>query len=357
MAEGDDKTLPATEKRRQQARDEGQTPLSKEIVACSGLAAAVLMMAIAVPTTVERLSHQLGSMLAHPQLLPGAALREAAMAVIVAVVPMAGAIAFIGSMAVMLQTGWLFNSTVLMPNLGRLSPRKGLKRLFGINNAVEAAKAVAKIGVLGWAVWHVVAGTLAVTAASLSWTLPMILGELGRDTLHVMLVVLGCQSVLALIDMGWVRHRFSQQLRMSLEEVKREQKEMEGDPRIKGKLKQIRMLRARRRMLAAVAKATVVVTNPTHYAVALSYERGSRSAPKVVAKGVDEVAARIREAAKQHGIPTVPNPPLARALHGLALDAEVPPEHFKAVAEIIAYVWRLRDAARGVGAARAGVGS
>jgi flagellar biosynthetic protein FlhB len=346
VAEGDDKTLPATERRRQQARDEGQAPLSKEIVACSGLAAAALMVGMVVPTTSRTLARSLESMLANPQLLPGAALSDAATAMLVAILPITGAILFAASMAVMLQTGWLFNTHALLPDLGRLDPRRGLKRLFGVNNAIEAAKAVAKIAILAWAVWHVVAGTVAGIAGSLSWTLPTVLDQLARDTLHVMLVVLGCQSVLALLDMGWVRYRFSQQLRMSLDDVKREQKEVEGDPRYKAKLKQIRLLRARRRMLAAVAKATVVVTNPTHYAVALAYQRGSKSAPKVVAKGTDDVAARIREAAKKHGVPLVPNPPLARALHGLELDAEVPQEHFRAVAEIIAYVWRLRSGTR-----------
>lgn len=342
MSESDDKTLPATEQRRQRARDEGQTPLSKEIVACSGLAAATLMIAMVVPGTTKTLGHNLESMLAHPQS-PGAALQDAALTMLLAIFPIAGAVLFAASMSVMLQTGWLFNTKALMPDLGRLDPRKGLKRLFGVNNLVEAAKAVAKVSVLAWAVWHVVAGTLAGIAGSLAWTPATILDQLARDTLHVMLVVLGCQSVLAIADVGWVRYRFSQQLRMSLEDVKREQKESDGDPRLKAKLKQIRMARARRRMMAAVAKATVVVTNPTHYAVALVYDRGSQSAPKVVAKGVDEIAARIREEAKKHGVPLVPNPPLARALHGLALDAQVPPEHFKAVAEIIAYVWRLRD--------------
>ena len=185
-------------------------------------------------------------------------------------------------------------------------------------------------------------GALTSSADSLSWTLPTVLDRLGRETMHVLLVVLGCQAAIALLDFGWVRFQHAKKLRMSLEEIKQEQKETDGDPRLKAKIKQIRMLRARRRMIAAVAKATVVVTNPTHYAVALSYDRGSRSAPKVIAKGVDEVAARIRDAAKKHGVPLVPSPPLARALHALPLDAEVPEEHFKAVAGIIAYVWRLR---------------
>ena len=129
---------------------------------------------------------------------------------------------------------------------------------------------------------------------------------------------------------------------MSREDLRQEAKEADGDPKVKGRLRQLRQARAKRRMLAQVAQATVVVTNPTHYAVALRYERGKAAAPRIVAKGVDEVAARIREAATKASVPLVPNPPLARALHGLPVDAEVPAEHFKAVAEIIAYVWRLR---------------
>ena len=143
-----------------------------------------------------------------------------------------------------------------------------------------------------------------------------------------------------------MRWRFAQRLRMSREDLRQEAKEADGDPAIKARLRQLRHARARRRMLAAVPTATVVVTNPTHYAVALAYERGGQGAPRVVAKGMDEVAARIRAVAAEHGVPLVANPPLARALHPVELDAEVPAEHFKAVAEMIAYVWRLRGRAR-----------
>jgi flagellar biosynthetic protein FlhB len=128
---------------------------------------------------------------------------------------------------------------------------------------------------------------------------------------------------------------------MSRQDVRDEQKETEGDPRIKAQIRQIRLHRARRRMLAAVPNATVVVTNPTHFAVALAYDRATSAAPKVVAKGVDSMAARIREAAQAARVPLVANPPLARALYRVELDREVPIEHYEAVAEIIAYVWRL----------------
>ena len=346
MADSEDRTLAATDRRRQQARDDGQTPLSREIVAVSGLAVMTLLLAMLAPSLVSSLEHRLTAMLANPAADPGAALHEAAMAVFAAVLPIAGAAALAGSAAVLLQTGWLLHTQALMPDLSRLDPRRGLKKVFGISNTVEAAKSFAKISVIGWAVWHVLSGALATTAETLSLTTPAMLDRLTRDTLHVSITVLACQSAIALFDVGWTRFRFGRQLRMSLEEVKQENKEMNGDPRLKAKIKQIRTIRARRRMMAAVAKATVVVTNPTHYAVALTYDRGSRSAPKIVAKGMDELAARIREAAQKHGVPLVPNPPLARALHVLPLDAEVPAEHFKAVAEIIAFVWRLRTPTR-----------
>jgi flagellar biosynthesis protein FlhB len=148
----------------------------------------------------------------------------------------------------------------------------------------------------------------------------------------------------------YVRFRHLRGLRMSRQEVREEHKELEGDPQIKARIKQIRFHRARKRMLAAVPRATVVVTNPTHYAVALAYDRARGGAPRVVAKGVDSMAARIRELAQDNRVPLVANPPLARALYRVELDTEIPAEHYKAVAEIIAYVWRLRGIA--VGAAR-----
>ena len=346
MADSEDRTLAATDRRLQQARDDGQTPISREIVAVSGLAVMTLMLAMMAPSLVNSLEHRLTLMLANPAADPGSALKDVAMAVLAIILPIAGAAALAGSSAVLLQTGWLLHTKALMPDLSRLDPRRGLKKVFGIANTVEAAKSFAKVSVIGWAVWHVLSGALPTTAETLSLTTQAMLDRLTRDTLHVSITVLACQSAIALFDVGWTRFRFGRQLRMSLEEVKQENKEMNGDPRLKAKIRQMRMARARRRMMAAVAKATVVVTNPTHYAVALTYERGSRSAPKIVAKGMDDLAARIREAAQKHGVPLVPNPPLARALHVLPLDAEVPAEHFKAVAEIIAFVWRLRTPVR-----------
>ena len=219
----------------------------------------------------------------------------------------------------------------------------GFKRLLGPDNLIEAVKALAKVGVLGWAVWRAIVDALPGATASVFWQPETLADRLTRDVLHLCVLALACQTAIAVLDTAWVRYRFAARMRMSRARTLRRNtataKAIRGSRR---KLRQMRMARARRRMLAAVPTATVVITNPTHFAVALAYDRGATSAPRVVAKGMDEVAARIRAVAAEHGVPIVANPPLARALHTLDLDADVPVEHFKAVAEIIAYVWRLR---------------
>ncbi|GAC1341705.1 MAG: flagellar biosynthesis protein FlhB [Acetobacteraceae bacterium] len=334
----------ATEKRLLQAREEGQVALSREVVTASALAGATLALALAAPGAAREFGRHLQHMLANAARAPEDALHDAGLSLIAAVLPIAGAVLVTGCLAALLQTGWLIHGKALMPDIGRIDPRRGLKKIFGLDNVIEVIKSLAKVGVLAWAVWRAVADALPSAVSSLSWTADALLDRIARDLLHLFILVLACQCGIALLDVLWVRYRFAQRMRMSPEEIKRENKESDGDPRIKARLRQIRMIRARRRMMAAVSKATVVITNPTHYAVALSYERGTQAAPRIVAKGTDDVAARIREAAEKHGVPVVASPPLARALHQLPLESEVPAEHFKAVAEIIAYVWRLRGA-------------
>jgi flagellar biosynthetic protein FlhB len=158
----------------------------------------------------------------------------------------------------------------------------------------------------------------------------------------MLMATLAAFALLALVDVLWVRHRRLERLKMTRHDVKEEMKESEGDPMIRARLRQLRESRGRQRMMAAVPKAAVIITNPTHYAVALSYEAGQSAAPKVVAKGVDAMAARIREAAREAGVPIIADPPLARALHRLDLDAEIPAQHWDAVARIIAIVMRNR---------------
>ncbi len=342
MAESEDRTQAPSERRLAKAREEGQAPLSRELVVASGLAAATLTLMLAGPAITRALAMALRDMLATPYASPGDALRRAGLAWFGAAGPLMAAVGLAGVSGVLLQTGFLVHGGAAKPDLARLDPRRGLKRVFGVNNAAEAVKALLKLCILGWTIYAAMGTVWPLLPRTASWPPMMVVERFGRDLSHLMLLVLGCQVGLTVLDVAWTRWRFTQKLRMSREDLKQEHRDSEGDPHVKGRLRQLRQARSRRRMLAAVAKATVVVTNPTHYAIALAYERGTNAAPRVVAKGVDEVAARIRAAAQKAGVPLVANPPLARALYATKLDSEVPAEHFRAVAEIIAYVWRLR---------------
>ena len=205
----------------------------------------------------------------------------------------------------LLQTGFHIRAVALRPQWSRLSPRAGLSRLLGRQGLAEAGTSIPKLLAGGAALYWALAPEAATLDALAFQDMGALLSRLLAASARALGAALAVQGAFALADQQ----------------------------------------RARRRMLAQVAKATVVITNPTHYAVALAYERGENAAPRVVAKGVDAVAARIREEAQRHRVPLVANPPLARALHRVELDAEIPAEFFQAVAEIVAYVWRLRGRA------------
>lgn len=341
MAEGEDRTQAPSERRLARAREEGQAPLSRELVTACGLGAAVAVLALGGPGMVAAFAVELRAMLTGPGGVDEG-VRRAGVVLLQTVLPFLIAVALAASSATMVQTGFLLHASAPLPDLARLDPRRGLKRLFGPYNATEAVKALAKLAVLSWAVWVTVSGLLPILPGASAWEAGLLLRRIGAALVHLLLLALALQIGIAALDVAWTRWRYGQRLRMSREDLRQEQRESEGDPKVKARLRQLRLLRARRRMLAAVAKATVVVTNPTHFAVALAYERGSSGAPRIVAKGVDDVAARIRTAAEKAGVPLVANPPLARSLYATALDSEVPAEHFRMVAEIIAYVWRLQ---------------
>ena len=343
MADTEDRTEAATPKRMQQAREDGSVAVSREIPGLAGLGAATLVLAMWGPSLGHDMANRLGAMLtvSDTQDLKGAMI-SAIMALLMLSAPVILGVLVASVSATLLQTGLVFNLTVLVPDLTRLNPMKGIKRLFGVSGLVEAGKSIVKLMVLGFAAYHVLSGGLVAMTGAASWLPGQLADRIMRQVLQLAMTLLGAQVAIAGADMWWVRHKHAKELRMSKEELKQESKESDGNPQVKAKLRQIRMARARKRMLAAVPTATVVVTNPTHYAVALSYDRDKGGAPRVVAKGMDEVAARIREVAQENRVPLVANPPLARALYKVDLDAEIPAEHFKMVAEVIAYVWRLR---------------
>jgi flagellar biosynthetic protein FlhB len=342
----DDRTEAATPRRLQRAREAGQVPLSRELSSLAGLAGASIALLLVGPAAAGHLARTLLLFVARPQdidlsLGPSGVLRLSGLAALRAAGPVAFGALLAASAAVLVQTGALLNPGALMPNPARINPRAGLKRLFGIDGLAEALRSCAKIAVMTAIAWLVLAGELRGLLAAPFADAATLAARCARPITHLLAAVLVAQTVIAAADLLWVRMHHAHGLRMSRQDIRDEQKETDGDPKVKQRFRQLRMQRARRRMLAAVPKATVVITNPTHYAVALSYDRTRNTAPRVVAKGVDSMAARIREMADSNKVPLVRNPPLARALYRVELDTDIPAEHYKAVAEIIAYVWRL----------------
>ena len=339
----EDRTEAATPRRLQKAREEGQVPVSRELTTFAGLGAVTLTLVIAGPQTVHNLTLRLSVLLAraHTLSLGTPVARLAVTAGAWAAAPFTLAALIAGVAAVLLQTRFMLSGHGLRPDVSRISPRAGLRRIFSPESAIEAAKSLAKVAVLGLVLWRVLLADLPGLLSAPYGEPSQILGRAAGPMLHIVLVVLAAQAGMAALDYFWVVFRHSRKLRMSRHDILEEQKETEGDPRLRARLRQTRTIRARRRMLAAVPKATVVVTNPTHYAIALAYDRAKQAAPRVVAKGVDSLAARIREVAEENRVPVVANPPLARALYRVEVDADIPAEHYQAVAEIIAYVWRL----------------
>ncbi|MBV9955881.1 MAG: flagellar biosynthesis protein FlhB [Pseudolabrys sp.] len=245
----------------------------------------------------------------------------------------------------MIQHRLVWSSEGLAPKLNRISPMAGLKRLFSKQALANFAKGITKLVVVG-AVMIALLWPERDRFEGMAWTDPAaILGLTKSLSLKLLGAVVAILALVAAADYLFQYRQWYARQKMTLRELKEEFKQSEGDPAIKGKMKQVRQGKMRRRMIAAVPKATVIITNPTHYAIALQYERGM-DAPVCLAKGVDDLALKIREIANKHSIPIVENPPLARALHATVdVDETIAPEHYKAVAEVIGFVMRLRRGA------------
>jgi flagellar biosynthesis protein FlhB len=345
---GGEKSQAPTGKRLETAREEGNVAQSRELLMFVVLGAFLMVFTMTAADSGRKFVEHMRGAMEHFDSIPPdmtslhrVAIRMSFEGVRLAAPLVLTSVAVIIACS-MLQTGFLFRPEALIPDIARLSPMRGLKRMFGVTNLVEMGKSLTKFGVFGLVLYGVAKGTLRVAPEAERWTTTHLVRELVSWFGYAVLIILMVQSVIALLDDLWTRYHRIVGLRMSFQDVKDEFRQTEGDPHVKGRLKQMRRRRARRRMLQAVKKATVVITNPTHYAVALAYESGADGAPKIVASGTEEVAARIRHAAEDAKVPVVSNPPLARALYALPLESEIPPEYFQPVAAIIAYVMKLR---------------
>ncbi|MFO7578170.1 MAG: flagellar biosynthesis protein FlhB [Pelovirga sp.] len=248
----------------------------------------------------------------------------------------------VGFFASFVQIGPLLSTKVFKPDLNKFNPIKGMAKFVSKRSAVELVKSLAKITLIAYVAYLTVANEFA-TALSLSLLdLNQTLVFLARMAFLVMAKICGIMIVLAVIDFAFSRYEMEQKMKMTKQEVKEEFKDTEGDPLLKSRVRSMQQQMARKRMMADVPRADVIVTNPTHLSIAISYQRDSMDAPQIVAKGADHLAFKIREIAREHKIPVVENKPLARALYRQEIGDQIPEDLFTAVAEILAYVYQLK---------------
>lgn len=347
------KTEEATPKRLEEARKKGQVVSSKEITHWFMIFGSALALLLASPIYMRPLAEDLSVFFhgSHIIFSDGENLLDFFRQFLLRIgfwvlIPLSILMvtAFLGNVV---QNGFFVSGESLIPKLEKLSPLKGIKRLFSMKSLIEFLKGLLKIGLIGGGAIWITKNTLPPVATFVGIGVDRAMRSLWIQAAYIFVTILALLFFVAAFDYLYQFLSHRKQLRMTKQELKEEYKQSEGDPQIKGKLRQLRQERARQRMMSAVPTATVIITNPTHFSVALRYESTTMTAPMVVAKGQDHLALKIREIAREHGIPLMENPPLARALYaGVDIDREIPEEHYTAVAEVIRYVMKIKGVAK-----------
>jgi flagellar biosynthesis protein FlhB len=345
----DDRTEKATPRQRRRAREQGQVARSPDLGGSVVVAVGLFALSLLGPKIAASGAgafREIFSHIANPTQATSAAgladlMRTALSVIALAVAPVAGACLVAGVLTSVAQVGFKPSPQSLKPDFRRLNPASGIKNLFGPNAIFEAVKAVAKVAVVGAVAALALLPGLRTMAAYVGVS-PLALGATsGSSALSVAQRAALAYLLIGLVDYAWRRRRHERQLRMTKQQVKEEQRQHGLPPEVKAALRRRQTQLARARMMAAVPDADVVVANPTHFAVALSYD-GSRTAPEVIAKGQDLVALQIRRIAEEHGVPVVSDPPLARALHAsVEIGQIIPEELYAAVARVLAFVYKL----------------
>ncbi len=353
-----ERTEPATPKRRREAREEGKVARSQEVNSAFILLAGLGILALGHRFFLGRLAEIVRALLAssaHIEISPDLLLPYLGQGlpyVLLTLAPLAGGIMLVGLGVNFAQVGFVLSWKPLAPRLSMLNPVNGFSRIFSKHGAVELAKSLAKVAIVALVAWMTLKAELP-TLASQMGTAPMpAFAYAASVALKLGLRVALAMLFLALLDYGFQRWDYEKSIMMSRRELEEEMRQTEGDPRVRARIRAVQREVTRRRMMEKVKTADVVVTNPTRIAVALKYDRKSMRAPKVVAKGARLIAQRIREIAQKHDVPIVEDPPLARLLYKVEIDREIPVALFQAVAELLAYVYRLKDERR---MARAGL--
>lgn len=351
MAEDSDleRTEPPSPRRLEEARRKGQIPRSRELATFAVLMTGLLTAFWSGPALYAALKQITASslgfdraMLADPDMMARHFI-SATSSALIALAPVFLATLLAALLTPVLIGGWLISLESLNPNFGRMNPMSGIKRLFSVRSIIEMLKTILKSGLVG----GIVAATLWYERdqflAMITMPSPNGLLYLWQLVRFTLLMAIGAMALIVLIDVPYQLWDYHKGLRMTKEEVKQEMKEMEGSPEVKGRIRQLQREAARKRMMSAIPKADVVVTNPTHYAVAIQYSEGMR-APKVVAKGSFLLAERIIEIAREHKVTVIRTPPFARALyHHAELGEEIPTALYTAAAEVLAYIYQLKQ--------------
>ncbi len=345
----DQKTEEPTGKRLEQARESGQLAISRETAMWVALLGVLLVFKLAVPPMASGLATSLRVFIENPHqfALDDVSVQTLFLHVLTETARISGIafLVFMGSIVLgyMIQTGFFYSFDLLAPDFSRLSPARGLKRLFSVNALADLVKSLGKLFFLGLMAYVALKPVMMESPQFTGFSSVHIMEFLHREVVYIIAMLLLVLTAIAIADFFFARFQYFRSLRMSKTEIKDEFKQQEGDPMIKGRLRQLRIEKARKRMMAQVPKADVVITNPSHYAVALQYDQLKMAAPTVVAKGINLIAERIKEIAEENRVPMVSNPTLARALYAtVEVDDQIPTEHYRAVAEIISYVYKLK---------------
>lgn len=352
-----DKNLPATAHRLKKAREEGNIARSKDVGNLAVLGGGALVLMVLLPAGFDRLLEGLRQQLrfdletlARPALL-NERLNSAFLEWLILALPLGLIVTAVALLVTFASGAWTLSSKPLVPDLERLNPLSGIGRLFSKQQLFETAKLAGMTAIVGAVGWYFLSSHFQAFGSLIMFPLEGALGQLGQWLMIGVGLLLAVVLVFALIDFPMQKLLHAQRLKMSLEEVKREHKENEGDPHIKGRRRQRQREIAMRMSVGRVPKADLVVMNPTHYAVALQYDDATMAAPRVIAKGADLIALKIRDMAKAHDVPVLQSPMLARALYAhTEIDGEIPSALYTAVAQVLAYVYQLKAALAGRGA-------
>jgi len=347
---GAERTEQATPKRREDARKKGNVAKSFEVNSALVLLTGTLVLSFTANYFYNSMSGMMREVFTHfnDYQISISSIQlyslQGSLFLVKLLAPLVLSILIVGIGANVLQVGFMMSGEVIKPEIKKIDPFSGFQRLFSMKSVVELLKSIIKITVIGLVIYFTIKGAAKDFIPLMDQSVIQIINFLGHNLMKVAIRSSVAMIVLAAMDYAFQRWEYEKELRMTKQEVKEEFREHEGDPLVKSRIRSIQRETARRRMISEVPKADVIITNPVHYAVALKYVSGEMNAPQVIAKGARKIAEKIKEIATENGIPIVENPPLARALFKMCnIGMEVPMDLYKSVAEILAYVYRLKQ--------------